>query len=665
MIFKKNIFSFRFLYFVFCFSCAFCPELYGQEIKNIDYFLKDSTRGKANYYVSKNKKNDLKNGKFEFQSTSIDTLSKAIKSTNYKGYYKNNYKNQKWEFSFLELSSGNSSSVKDYELIKETSGKEFLVEGSFINGVASNEWRVVKHEVKNSKIIDTLYFAKTNFRAGNFNGDLVGWNKKMKIKIFVDQDTYLNGNWKIEHKSNNNVKVEEYRLFDNGILKSHYFLVDNIKINVNNWSFLPNQNSEDYSWESIVVDKEYFDLISFANQGFDKENKNITKSKLDSLIISSNSFFEFSFLSFSNLNETLIWSQLEGSEEINLPKAKLRKFVFSASEKKELKDLYFKIINIEQKLNNFFQNTKLDVVLYAYKDINNYYNWLKIHQLEFIKLKEFHEKIQHPGFEYVDRTAFFESIKPKITFPSVYTFSFKDENYTVESSLKNLEFVNNYDLKALNKYVLSISDDIDNSIEKANTFVLSYQNQTALKVKEEVLIQKRDTILNLFLKDSKEDDFNDYHFKIATPISEFTNSIFKAYASKSLETKKEEIDYYISCMDNILIVYEKWKDIPRRLNRIDELYKRSTFNPYTLTNMEERMKARLYESYEEILLPYFLEVAFHDLACEKLSFLPTNFEALYRKMIDLREKDTKVLERQLRRIKNPKEIISILSLEIN
>jgi len=80
--------------------------------------------------------------------------------------------------------------------------------------------------------------------------------------------------------------------------------------------------------------------------------------------------------------------------------------------------------------------------------------------------------------------------------------------------------------------------------------------------------------------------------------------------------------------------------------------------------MEERVKARLYEVYEEILLPYFLEPKFLGLVCENIIASAHNFEILYRKMVDLRDQDTKILERQFRRVKDPKELIEILNLEI-
>lgn len=664
MIPEKIDFKAGFFIFIFVLVSSWNGIL-AQDFKKVDFYLKDSTQGKASYSVLKSKRKDLKNGKFEFSSTQVDTTTKAIKSTQYTGFYNDNIKNQKWKFSFLELNSESTSMVKDYELVRETSGTEFLIEGNFLDGKPDNEWRVVKHHVKNSKVGDTIFFLKAHFKAGQLNGDLWSYNEKLSMKGQFDAQSFLDGHWIVKHKIPENIKVEEHRIYQNGIFKSHYFMIENQQVLVQHVGLDIIPDLENEIWVDVPVSEEYFNIISFANTGYNMDNIHLPKEKLDSLVELTHDISKRALISYGDFRNTQIWNQLDGSDEFQYPVFKLRKYELTATEKKGIKETVSKINKIQQKIDDFLQKPELDVILFAYKDLNLYHEWLKIHSQEFQKINEFSKKIKNPAFEFINRKDFFEIIKPEVNFPSQFDYYFNNEKFTAQSTIQNLKSIPSYDWEQIQQFISKIEKDIDATIEKAHVFLVRYQRQTALKDRELLLIQKRDSVLEIFNPDNKREDFNVHHLKVAPIIIEFTNQTFKAYASKSLEEKKEEVDSYIQCMDDVLTFYEKWKDIPRRLNRLDELYTRTTFNPHVFTNMDERVKARLYETYEEMLLPYFLEEAIQNLTCESVLKSALDFEVLYRKMVDLREQDTKILERQLRRVKTPMEAIQILNLELN
>jgi hypothetical protein len=635
-----------------------------QMVKNQDFFLKDSTAGKASYEVSKNKRKDSKNGKFEFNHTQIDTLTKIIKSISFAGNFQDNIKNKDWKFSSTELISGKSSVVKDYELVRETSGTEFMIQGNFVNGKADKKWSVVKHQVVNSVVGDTIFYLKTQFNQGHLTGDLTSYNDRLSIKGQFDGKSLVDGHWIMNHKTHPNVKVSENRIYENGVFKSHFFMIDNQQVLVKHVGLDVIPDLENEVWVDFPVSQEYFNIISFANTGYNIENQKLSSAAMDSLVELTNEITQRALVSFGNYRGTQVWDLLEGSQSFEYPIFKLRKFEFTVEEKKAIKETTAIINKMQSKIDLYLNNPQLDIILFTYKELNKYHEWIKIHEREIKKLITLKKQINHTGFEFINRNDFFEIINPKLDFPKQFSYQFKDETFTSENSMNSLEIIQKYDWKALQKNIEIVHQDLDATLEKAQTFLSKYKKQTALLSLEKLLIEKRDSVYTLFNIQSKNEGFNEYHSKISPLIVEFTNQNFTEYASKSLEEKKETIDSHVQCMDNVLTLYEKWKDIPRRLARLDELYTRTTFNPYTFTNMDERVKARLYETYEEILLPYFLEPKSLVLDCENILASAYNFEILYKKMVDFREQDTKILERQLRRVKDPKELIEILNLDI-
>ena len=639
--------------------------LQAQEFKNVDFFLKDSTKGKANYSLSKNKRNGSKNGQFQFESTLLDTTSNIIKSVQYDGIYKDNIKNQKWKYSFLELNSNENAFVKDFELVRETTGTVFSIVGNFNEGKPDGNWNVTKNIINNSKIGDTLFYLDVNFKKGELIENLFCYNDKLQINGQFDNQSFLDGQWIVKHKSAKDVKVYEHRIYENGIFKAHYFMIQDQQVIVQHIGLDVLPDLENEIWVDVPVSEDYFNIISFANTGYNIKNVFFSKSYLDSLVGLTNEISKRALVSYGDFRGTQVWNQLDGSDNFKYPVFKLRKHEFTALEKREIKETVSRIDRMQQKINMFLNNSQLDVILFTYKELNQYYQWIKIHKDISAKLLEFSNKINHPAFEFVNRRDFFEIIKPNLVYPNQFEYQFKNENFIAESTINDLKPIQTYDWIQIKNYISVIEKDIDASLEKANVYLSRYQKETALKSLENELIKKRDLIIELFNPQSTLGDFNEYHLKISPQIIALTNQTFVEYASKSLENKKEEIDIYMKCMDDILLYYEKCKEIPRRRKRLDELYTRTTFNPYVFANMDERVKARLYETYEEVLLPYFLDGTNENMNCNQVLNSALNFEMLYRKMVDLREQDTKILERQLRRVKNPMEAIEILNLDIN
>ena len=73
------------------------------------------------------------------------------------------------------------------------------------------------------------------------------------------------------------------------------------------------------------------------------------------------------------------------------------------------------------------------------------------------------------------------------------------------------------------------------------------------------------------------------------------------------------------------------------------------------------VKKRITESYEEVLIPYFLK-ATSSLECGNVKALNEQIIQTHKTILGLRNKDTRKLERKLRREKRPMEVLQLLQV---
>jgi hypothetical protein len=117
-------------------------------------------------------------------------------------------------------------------------------------------------------------------------------------------------------------------------------------------------------------------------------------------------------------------------------------------------------------------------------------------------------------------------------------------------------------------------------------------------------------------------------------------------------------------MYEILNFYTILNKIPTKLERIDELYKRVVFNPYTFTDMEERVKEKVYLYFEQVILPQIILDINQNMSCDNFYEKVENIDKLYRQMVLLREKDTKDLERLIKKNENVNEILKMFNVKV-
>jgi hypothetical protein len=103
------------------------------------------------------------------------------------------------------------------------------------------------------------------------------------------------------------------------------------------------------------------------------------------------------------------------------------------------------------------------------------------------------------------------------------------------------------------------------------------------------------------------------------------------------------------------------KIFPSR-DKLDELYQEEFFNPFTFSRYNQRVKERLYDNGGMKLFDYYLHQLKGEKDYTKIKVLTAKFENLHVRMLELRNEDTRKLERKIRNNAQPSKIESLLGL---
>jgi hypothetical protein len=497
------------------------------------------------------------------------------------------------------------------------------------------------------------------------SGTFSSVEKNIKLTGSINKEGFVESNLTFDYKLEN-TSLKEVRVFENGVFKDHYLLFNGEKIQIAHLG-LDLTYSDNENWETTQINTLYSDLIELTTSGLLNPEilGEINLSDIEKQIEKSNRFLKKTLKSFGSFDTLQVWSLIDGSEAFNYPKVKIRKFPFSEAEKKQIKNIKENFAHIDSTIKKFLKSSQVEVSKYAYEDLSYFYEVISIYKLKLKSIQKANSIIRNPAFEYVDREAQLKQVKLEVNFPDKVDYLFKDEQKSKKHS-----FPSNFDpqlqtVENLDSFLAATKKDIDVIIKKTNVIIDRYQRQEKLNEKEDKLIQLKDTLKIIFKDGSEEMPLNEFHKEFSNDVIAYTEKSFKDYATSELDIKIELIDKKLDCFNSFTKLYEVLNELPRKLTRVDEVYTRTTWNPFIAIDMEERVKERVYNAYEKILLPFVLDNLKENLNCNEIESKTENINLLYKGMIQLRDADTKSEERALRRETDPREILSILNIKLN
>ncbi len=639
--------------------------LQGQQnnlIKN-NFKLKNNIEGTAEYQYVVQKKDTLPQGNFEFFHSYEDTSRMGYYySLMWQGNYIKAEKQGEWNYKWAHLKEGDKQVIKNNRIVKQASGEEFSIQAHFKEGLAQNDWIAMRRLIKNSEPSDTLYYSRASFINERFSKNLTSKNPLISLEGSFDQNGLLNGVWKIKHKLSK--ELIENRVYQSGVFMDHYFVVGKDTLSVIHKGLAKTNTEESQEdWVELPVSDRYFNLILYTQFGL-ANAAIVSEDSLFRLIKESNNFFQKTLLSFAYHKEVEIWNVLRDDHKVILPSFKVRKFTYDKVEEKQIKIIQEKYSKAQKRLQDFRSNPQAKLARHASDELKLLSQAMHIYELQLKKLTPLMHVMGQAFFEYIDRKEYLANAAPSIEF--LNNISLDDEGIQ-----RDYDFVNTqeYDslksISSIQKLLSDIEEDVKKLIEDAVKIVDRYAKQSSLSEKEEKLVQKHDSIISLFNNEWQRSDYNSYHDQLNRKATEQVEILLKNYSQKSLEQKIETLEDNLNCINTYFYLYEYLARMPKTIEDLDELYTRVSLNGFTLTYMEERVKERLYKSYKDIVFRELWRSLNDDLTCENAAIQIEDLQILFVFMKEIREQDTKDLERQLRRVSTFDEAVRIMEIPIS
>ncbi|WP_192901729.1 hypothetical protein [Psychroflexus aestuariivivens] len=650
-----------FLCFTF-FLILLGTDIHAQEtqIYKGKYNLQNVGEGLAEYHYFIKQKDTIFEGEFSFSNLVETSGNNSFESISYNGSYKKNKMQGDWVFSFKAIDSVGKLRAKDFDLVSTTSGEEFLVKGFFDDHEQKDTWKVIRRCFNNSKPTDTSLTAEIDFGRENLKENFSSTAKNISVDGVFDNNGMIDGDWIIIHNINN-TEIKEVRKFENGVLTNHYFSVNNEKIFVDYLGLDMSKNANEKTWSNHDFNELYTEVLKIANissytlDEFDVHLDDLSQISLD--------FIKKTFLSSYKHNDIAFWDVVsQKAIDVDHLTVSLRKYPLSIDEKKAIKSIKSDFVEIQNKISKFNDESLVEIGLHQYETLKTTNEIYKIISENLVDLKHNVDISQSKALPYLDRSSLDNRIFKTIEFPNKSRTDFQNETLIIETNLPSAFNPLGFELPVFASFISSIKQRVT-ELDSASDFILDdLKKQSKLNEIEDKLVSKKDSILKFYKANENDEKFNKYHEAVAFEIIKYTKEQFEAYASLEIDEKKRKIDFYLDCFDEIISLYKMQAELPSKIERIKDLYTRTVWNPYTYTDMKETVKERIYESFDEILLPHLLEKFNNEIDCESISKNIKNFNNLYNRMVELREQDTKQIEKALKREKNPMLIFEILSV---
>ena len=635
-------------------------DLYGQKTKSVTdtIILENGLKGLGTYHLLEGDKKSVLHGPFEFAKSYEDTVdNKYLKHYTYKGTYQQGLKQGNWIYEYDYLKPSSKRFISDLMILQPGIGEQKLVTGHFSQGLADKQWSVVSKSIDNGQTADTLFYAKVVFENNKMFGPFMGKCDSIQVRGEIDENGFLHGTWTfIQQRHTGNI-VSEHRTYEHGVLVKHFFELNKQSYEVKHVGLDQQFSNSSSDWEEVEVSQYYFNIIYFTNVGVEKD---LSLAKTNDLIQRSNAFLKTTLFSFGFHHDTPIWAMQKGGQNLAVPKLKVRKYPYQKGELKRLqtsqKLLNESISNVEK----YLQNPQVEINRHYTLEIAKYYQVFKLSLQELIKIKKTIDLLQLPAFEYINRQEILPYVHQKASLPAEIQFECNDSSMRSEFPFLGLSGLAQSNIEELYAFITQFHERINSALDTVNPILERNKTRAQIQDLEAALIQKKDSIMALFNNDYKSPDYNSFHQLFKQKMLHLAEEEFKVYSKRVVTERVDLIPSKIACFTSYVEFYYYLVRLQENRSQIAELYTRTVWNPFTFTDMQETVKERVYNAYYNQVLPFVLSELNRQLSCNEIEKGRVTISKLFNRMKELREQDTKDLERAIRRANEPSQLFNLL-----
>lgn len=667
--FRKYLFCFTLLSVVFLATSSVLAQESPSRYEG-KYVYADSIWGNAVYQYRTEDRDTIKQGEFTFESVDERFEEEhTVSGISVSGNYADNLKEGAWEYTHQELTLTGMAKLRGSTIGYDANGTEFLIHANFQRGKAHGDYEMVQRRVAQSKPTDTLFYAKLQYQNGESTGSFSGFVPGMEVTGQFDEEGFPNGDWLIAHHSDSGENMEELRRYDHGFFLKHFYKMDDDLVEIKHTGFDTVATSGLGLLTHIRARPAYFRALDYTpivmeHVAEDEAQEILPLDTVQAYIVEANAFLERVFVRPAIYREKDVWKAAGGSESVLPTKLKIREFSFSPEVSSLNQDNEILLRETQTLIQSVIENPNMEVTRFADQEVGFYYEVLGIYLQNLEQAKPVVDFLADIASEYVNHDEILAHNVRQISYSGTVEYPYQDSirtrPYTFPPALTAT------DTRALNEHLKLVYADVNTILSQLENAVKGYEVKSELMTNEQELISLRDTVIRVFNNTDSNDTYNELHESVRDSVRHFVERSFAAYAEGDSYQRISRVDSIQRCFSYFLKFYEELSIYHENLDKLEQEYIRRVWNPFTFTHMEERVKKRLYDAFEEEIFPYLWKDVKSNISCGRLPGKIQNLKTLLERMAELRWQDTKALERELRRARNDvPRYLEILDLDFD
>ncbi len=583
-------------------------------------------KGEASFQYMMIDGDTLLSGPFTFEEKNpvSDSTSNRTKFL-VNGQYEEGLAKGSWEISYADLEIGTRGLLQNYKLVTNLNGSEDRIRGQFHAGKPEGEWSFVRVHIRESEAQDTSFSSKINYKMGVPQ---------------LGATLRLEGSSLVARFLRNGLAHDEWTLFEEDAIEagetwnfSEGLLLNiSTQIGSNVKTFEIYDLSADQALVSLPLDERYLRILAFENP----EAFEISTRTGDILLKN---------LEVVNRAESAF---LAGSENIDLHNYKVRVpyYEIKSNQRTSINKVYAKCNRSSQIASGILTNSQLNISRLSDFKIARLFDETKSIENQYLRpLRKLQQLDQEEILSYVGMQKILANL-----FPRGLSWQEIDIKSNGKLSLENIEYLANSTYLRLEE----ISEEL-------STIAPKVEREEAIVSEEEVLVEKAQNFQEKLAAVLQNSDQRAHPPHLA--MASYAEKRLAEYADlEDSEDKLARARRLELCYDKLSQLSDTILVQPARIEDLKLAYTDQVWNPFTSTLMDETVKKKLLKTYEEVLIPYGLDVISEGLTCDNVGDFTLYFHQLYSQLIILRDKKTGKIERKLKRKKNPEEILSLLGL---
>ncbi|WP_289061764.1 hypothetical protein [uncultured Zobellia sp.] len=623
-------------------SLGFLYQSYGQEKQQYSGPLQvGGYEGKANYSYVVQEQDTLYNGTFQLQSSNLGALvEKEDTSFLINGNFDKGTPNGPWHFQFGEFQTESESKLVGYEYRVLISGRQEESKGKLVNGIPNDKWTYEVNQIKSSEVEKTLFKSVINFQNGIPQQSFQIENDSTVLIGRFLRNGLAHDEW--TSYAANAIDDTENWIFEEGVLKEIVTVTDGLINRVPVFG-------TDKTYKVVALNPGYLELLKATISS----NGSVDFSGGVSELLSKNNGY------YKKLNDIL--NEMGPASVTPNFKVKVPFYALDSLQMKTINQIARDYKAAQAISDTLLNNSHLNIVRRSDADAQYRYEVVKKINADFLQpLSTFVKYKEEDILEYMELPKLMQQLWPsekpntKIevvmdTAQNLRTFVLADTgefNFNGNST-KTVAAIAEYAKLSLQELMESLSDRLTNEARLQ-----------ALNGLEKDLIAANDSLVQKI--DSLQPELTlDYKAPLKN-LKNLADGLLGDYALLKNPEKKLAFGNKLKvCLAELHELTGVLGELPHTSQEIEELYQDAIWNPFMATVMQEGVKKRITSAYNEILIPHFLEEA-TAANCEKVKPLTEQITHTNKRMVKLREGDTKKLERKLRKEKNPQEVMKLL-----